>query len=157
MDLAGTVQWTRTIGGAGSDLGYDIITTTDGGYAIAGSTNSFGAGGNDCYVVKLDATGNLQWTRTMGGTGDDQAYSIIQTTAGGYAIAGSTNSFGAGADDIYLIILDGSGNSCCSLVSGGTTNTGGTFAAPVGVSGGGASSVIGATSGTGGAVIINCQ
>jgi hypothetical protein len=49
------------------DAGLSLIQTSDGGYAIAGYTSSFGAGEADVYVVKLDANGNLQWTKTIGG------------------------------------------------------------------------------------------
>ncbi len=61
-----------------------------------GVTGSFGAGGGDVYVVKLDEDGNLQWTRTIGGSVYDEGRSIIQTSDGGYAVAGWTGSFGAG-------------------------------------------------------------
>jgi hypothetical protein len=110
LDGSGNIQWTRTIGGEYFDGGESIIQTTDGGYAIAGETNSFGAGNQDVYVVKLDGSGNIQWTRTIGGEKDDKGYSIIQTTDGGYAVAGYTKSFGAGDLDVYVVKLDGCGN-----------------------------------------------
>jgi hypothetical protein len=56
-----------TIGGSYNEEARAIIQTTDGGYAVAGLTNSFGAGLNDVYVVKLDGSGTIQWTRTIGG------------------------------------------------------------------------------------------
>jgi hypothetical protein len=110
LDGSGNIQWTRTIGGAYEDNGYSIIRTSDGGYAVAGWTWSFGAGGYDVYVVKLDGSGNIQWTRTIGGVSDDRGYSIIRTSDGGYAVAGTTKSFGAGYRDVYVVKLDGSGN-----------------------------------------------
>jgi hypothetical protein len=110
LDGSGNIQWTRTIGGSGDDYGYSIIQTTDGGYAVAGSTTSFGAGNEDVYVVKLNGSGNIQWTRTIGGSGEEEGFSIIQTTDGGYAVAGYTSSFGAGFWDVYVVKLDGSGN-----------------------------------------------
>ncbi len=63
---------------------------------MAGWTESFGAGGRDVYVVKLDGAGNVQWTRTIGGGKDDAGHSIVQTVDGGYAVVGWTESFGAG-------------------------------------------------------------
>ncbi len=54
------MQWNKTYGGTGSDLGYSLVQTSDGGYALAGNTNSFGAGGNDFYLVKVDASGLFQ-------------------------------------------------------------------------------------------------
>ena len=65
-DSAGTMQWNKTYGGTGNDLGNSIVQTTDGGYAIAGYTNSVGAGGNDVYLVKTDSHGNMQWNKTYG-------------------------------------------------------------------------------------------
>jgi hypothetical protein len=110
LDANGNLQWTKTIGGPASDVGNSLIQTSDGGYAIAGATNSFGAGRYDVYVVKLDANGNLQWTKTIGGKGWDVGHSLIQTSDGGYAIAGLTLSFGAGWADVYVVKLDASGN-----------------------------------------------
>ena len=87
-----------------------VIQSRDGGYAIAGYTSAFGAGGWDVYVVKLDYQGNLQWTRTIGGKGNDQGAGIVQTPDGGFVVGGTTTSFGAGASDIYAIKLDSLGN-----------------------------------------------
>src|SRR5438552_19119421 len=87
-------QFQRTISGTGNYGAYSIIQTTDGGYAVAGYTNSFGAGNFDFYIVKLNSSGTLQWTRTVGGTVGDAARLNIQTTDGGYAVAGYATSFG---------------------------------------------------------------
>ncbi len=148
LNAQGNLQWAKTIGGVGNDVGYSIIQTADGGYAIAGQTFSFGTGSWDVYVVKLNAQGNLQWTRTIGGTNDDIGYSIIQTTDGGYAITGYTTSFGTGSNDVYVIKLDAAGNlvNCpngCQTSSGGTTGSGG-------VVGSGGSTGSGGTTGSGG-------
>jgi len=86
----------KAMGEENDDGGYSLIQTSDGGYAITGPTYSFGAGGADVYVVKLNANGNLQWTTTIGGKEEDVGFSLIQTSDGGYAIAGTTKSFGAG-------------------------------------------------------------
>src|SRR4030042_181245 len=71
-----------------------MVRTTDDGYAVTGWTKSYGAGGSDIFVLKLDANLNLQWGRVYGGEENDQAYSIIQTSDDGYAVTGWTNSFG---------------------------------------------------------------
>jgi hypothetical protein len=71
-----------------------LVQTHDGGYALAGGTYSYGAGGNDAWLVKTDADGNALWNQTYGGTGDDSAKGLIQTDDGGYALAGYTNSDG---------------------------------------------------------------
>jgi len=120
LDANGNLQWTKTIGGPSDDWGFSLIQTSDGGYAIAGYTKSFGAGEDDVYVVKLDANGNLQWTKTIGGPGNEAGASLIQTSDGGYAIAGYTKSFGAGEDDVYVVKLDANGNLQWTKTIGGT-------------------------------------
>jgi len=119
LDAKGNLQWTKTIGGPKGDWGFSLIQASDGGYAIAGTTISFGAGETDVYVVKLDAKGNLQWIKTIGGESDDWGYSLIQTSDGGYAIAGSTKSFGAGDEDVYVVKLDAKGNLQWTKTIGG--------------------------------------
>jgi hypothetical protein len=104
----GDTLWTRTYGGVLDDYGNSVKQTYDGGYIIAGSTASFGAGGSDVYIVKTDSGGNVQWSKTFGGTADDIGYSIQQTTDGGYIVSGSTKSFGA--NGAYMIRTDNSGN-----------------------------------------------
>jgi hypothetical protein len=105
LDANGKVEWFRTIGGNLNDYPSSILQTTDGGYVVAGSTYSFGNGGEDVYVIKLDSSGNLQWTKTIGGPQDDWARWIFQTNDGGYAICGTTMSYGEGGWDAYVIKL----------------------------------------------------
>jgi hypothetical protein len=111
--------WVWAIGGSGSDIGRAVVQTSDGGYAIAGNTNSFDAGNNDVYLVKTDSAGNMLWSFTYGGTGIDMGYSVIQTIDGGYAITGYTNSFGAGLNDVYLVKADANGNMLWNMTYGG--------------------------------------
>ena len=87
-------------------MAYSIQQTSDGGYIVAGYTDSFGAGGRDVYVLKLDADGNKVWEKTFGGSYYDYAHSIQQTSDGGYIVAGYTESFGAGGRDVYVLKLD---------------------------------------------------
>ena len=104
-DANGMEQWNQTYGGTGRDGAQSLVQTSDGGYAITGFTGSFGAGYArwDCYLVKTDPNGNMEWNKTYGGGNEDYGYSIIQTSDGGYAIAGQTLSFGAGSSDGWLI------------------------------------------------------
>jgi hypothetical protein len=95
--------WTKTYGGTDYDYAYAIVQTGDGGYALAGYTYSFGAGGADFWLVKTDASGNVQWTKTYGGIYGDRTYAMVQTGDGGYALAGYTYSFGAGGADFWLV------------------------------------------------------
>ena len=109
LNSDGSLAWQKTFGGNDYDEAYSIQQTTDGGYIVAGYTRSFGAGGCDVYVLKLNSDGSLAWQKTFGGSDWDYAYSIQQTTDGGYIIAGQTNSFGAGGSDVYILKLDSNG------------------------------------------------
>jgi len=100
----------KTMGGAGNDFGRSVQQTTDNGFIIAGSTDSFGAGGSDVYLIKTDSSGSPLWEKTFGGIGDDFGYSVQQTFDNGFIIAGSTRSVGAGGSDVYLIKTDPSGS-----------------------------------------------
>ena len=102
--------WNKTYGGISLDWGNSLVKTVDDGYAIAGYTSSYGAGGYDVYLVKTDAGGNLQWNKTYGGTGSDGGGSLIQTPEDGYVIAGWTLSFGAGGVDAYFVEADAIGS-----------------------------------------------
>ncbi len=109
-DASGNQQWYKTYGGSDFDDGYSVYQTSDNGYIITGYTRSYGAGEEDVYLIKTDASGNQQWYKTYGGLADDRGFSVQPTIDGGYIIAASTNSFGAGSYDVYLIRTDASGN-----------------------------------------------
>jgi hypothetical protein len=118
LNNAGNLIWARTFGGAGSDMAYSIIQASDGGLAVAGRTNSFGAGSIDFLVLKVDSLGNLSWAKTFGGTDAEMAYSMIQTADSGYAVAGCTRSFTAGDYDFLVLRLDTAGNLIWSRTFG---------------------------------------
>jgi hypothetical protein len=103
-------QWNVTFGGAKDDGAYSVIQATDDGYAAAGFTNSFGSGGSDMWLVKTNASGALQWKMTYGGNKDDAAKCLLQTSDGGYLLAGYTNS-GVQSQTTWVIKTDPSGNS----------------------------------------------
>ncbi|HTW92442.1 MAG TPA: hypothetical protein VMH22_12135 [bacterium] len=124
-DSFGDTLWTRTYGGNGDDYGYSVQQTSDGGYIVAGSTSSFGAGEDDAYLVKTNASGDTVWTRTYGGSSVEYVYSVQQTSDGGYVVAGSTNSYGAGRDDVYLVKTRASGDTAWTRTYGGSSSDGG--------------------------------
>jgi hypothetical protein len=121
-DVNGNLTWEKTFGGAGNDLGYSVEQTADGGYIITGLTGSLGAGGNDVYLIKTDAGGNLTWEKTFGGASGDLGYQVQQTTDSGYIISGRTDSFGSGGSDVYLIKTDAGGNLTWEKTFGGSSD-----------------------------------
>jgi hypothetical protein len=119
----GEVQWVKSFGGSGEDTGRSIIQTMDGGYAILGYSNSTDGdlegkslAVNDYWLLKLDAEGNLQWSKTYGGSKDDLGQAVIQTTDGGYAIVGyamsddGDGSNNEGFHDNWILRLDANGS-----------------------------------------------
>lgn len=127
-DSAGNLQWEKTLGGSGHDWGYSVRQTSDGGYIIAGDTDSFGSGGSDAYLVKTNSEGNLLWQKTFGGSGHDWVSSVEHTSDGGYIICGDTGSFGAEGWDIYLVKTDPTGNLIWQKNFGGSLHDGGSSA-----------------------------
>lgn len=128
------LEWQKCLGGTGFEVGNCIIQTTDGGYAIAAyaTSNDGDVSGNhgrgDAWIVKLDVSGNIKWEKSLGGSEDDYASWIIQTSDGGYAIAGRTGStdgdisgYHGGDYDAWIIKLDSSGNVIWKKCFGGSS------------------------------------
>ncbi len=119
-DANGDTLWTRTFSGSGYEDGNFVQQTNDGGYIITGTTASFGAGGYDFYIIKTNASGNILWAKSYGGTGDDYAFSIKQNNDSGYVVTGATSSFGSGFFDAYLMRINSTGTVAWTKVFGGT-------------------------------------
>ena len=120
-DANGNVIWAKTYGGTSYDWALSVQQTFDGGYIVAGYTSSFGADSGDVFLIKTDANGNIIWAKTFGGIDDDGAYSVQQTSDGGYIVAGYTGSFGMGYSDVFLIKTDANGNVIWAKTYGGTS------------------------------------
>ncbi len=119
LNAAGSRIWSTIVGGDYPDEGRSVSLTQDGGYIIAGNTSSYGAGNTDVWVIKTNADGTEEWNRTFGGENDDRSYSIKQTVDGGYIVAGSTNSFGSGTFNMWLVKIDSDGNELWNNLYGG--------------------------------------
>jgi hypothetical protein len=118
-DANGDTLWTRAFGGlSGTEQGYSVQQTSDGGFIAIGETYSLGAGHSDCYLVKTDSIGNLQWSKAFGGTEFEHAYSVKQAYDGGYIIAATSNDLGTGG--FYFIKTDSAGNSGCNEINAAT-------------------------------------
>ncbi len=115
----GELLWMRTYGGSGSEWGQDVQQTTDKGYLLAGNTSSFGAKYYDAILIKTDSIGQAIWTRTYGGTGWEGSQSLKQTRDGNYILGGTTDSYGAGGKDIWLVKINPEGDEIWSRTFGG--------------------------------------
>ncbi len=120
IDDDGDMIWNRTFGGGGWDSGKEVLCTADGGFIVNGYTMSSGAGQTDYYMLKTDASGNLLWSHTYGGSNYDNGTSILQLPGGGYLLGGYTKSFGDTDGDFWIIRTDANGDSLWSQIYGGS-------------------------------------
>jgi hypothetical protein len=121
-DADGIIEWQKTYGGELNDIGHSIERTEEGGYIIAGETNSFGAGETDIYLIKVDEEGVVEWSKAYGGDNFEAAKSVTQSEDDGYLMAGYSRSFGAGGEDVYLIKTDAQGDTLWTKIIGGTSD-----------------------------------
>lgn len=110
-DLNGDTIWTRTFGGGDWDMAYSVDVLADSTYVVAGETYSFGSGDRDMYVVRVAQNGDTIWTRTFGGSGDDYARYVYVERHNNILVIGSTNSYGAGGSDLYIVYMDVNGDT----------------------------------------------
>ena len=126
LNDTGKIEWEKCYGGSKDEVAFSIEQTSDGGYIVAGNSNSTDGdvtghhGGDtthDYWIIKIDSVGNLQWEKSLGGGGDDEAECIQQTTDGGYIISGITQSSDGdvtgnimGCDSYWIVKLDAFGN-----------------------------------------------
>lgn len=120
--------WTRTYGGAGFDVGFSVVEAYDGGYIVAGLTQSFGAAVYDIFAMKLDSNGDSVWVKTYGGDDYESGGRIAKTFDSCYVIIGATRSYGGGqpnTDNVFIIKIDSAGDTVWTKVYGGEYYDGG--------------------------------
>jgi hypothetical protein len=134
MAQAPVIEWQRSLGGSANDFANSVQQTGDGGYIVAGYTSSNDGdvsgnhGGDDAWVVKLNSTGGVAWTKTLGGSGNDIATYVQQTADAGYIIAGTTASNDGdvsgnhGNEDAWVVKLDSAGTIQWQRTLGGNNN-----------------------------------
>ncbi len=132
LNSSGDTTWTKTLGGSYRDIPYSISQTVDGGYIVAGWSESIDGdvhgnhGHGDCWIVKLNSGGDTTWTKTLGGSSIDHAYSINQTSDGGYIVACQTGSNNGdvhgnhGSNDYWIVKLNNSGEITWTKTLGGS-------------------------------------
>jgi hypothetical protein len=133
LDAIGNIDWQRCHGGPGQDSAWELSLTTDGGYIVAGGSNSTNIpilpglyGVQNFWVLKLDADGALEWEHVRGGPGEDVARSVLETPDGGYLVAGHTKSLNGdvacnhGETDFWLLRLDANGEHVFDRCFGGS-------------------------------------
>ena len=124
VDGDGGILWQKAFGGNEDDSATSIRETADGGFVVSGQTLSFGAGLSDVWVLRLDASGEAVWQRTYGGAGEEGDSRVITASDGGFVVASSTTSFGAGSWDAWVLKLnpDGTISDDCPAGIGNATS-----------------------------------
>jgi len=117
---AGALQWGRTLGGTGVDVGFGVAIDSANNIIVVGYTGSDGAGGTDVLIAKYNSAGALQWDRTLGGTGSDSVFAVAIDSADNIIVVGYTNSDGAGGEDVLIAKYDSAGVLQWGRTLGGT-------------------------------------
>jgi hypothetical protein len=136
LNDSGVKQWDKTIGGNGADFFADFQQTSDGGYILAGSTQSAASSdksenslGQDAWIVKLSASGSIEWENTLGGSSGESVQEIRQTTDGGYifisdtfsGISGDKTEASRGEFDLWIVKLNANGTKAWDRTYGGSS------------------------------------
>ncbi len=114
--------WSQVLGGAESEICWSLVECSSGGFVTVGKTESYGAGGQDVWLIRFDSHGSYMWDTTFGGVGEDIGRDIVECAGGGFIIVGHTTSFSTGSGDEYdlwLIRIDASGNLLWNRTFGG--------------------------------------
>lgn len=116
----GSVQWSNQYGGLQDERGHAVVTTPDGGYAVAGFTQSIGSGKKDGFLLKTDFVGNEIWARAYGNAHNNIFYDLANTNDGGFVMTGSNEFTSFVAEDLYIVKTDDTGNQVWDRSFGGS-------------------------------------
>lgn len=119
IDGSGSTLWNKTYSCLNNEIATCVARTHDGGYIAAGYTDSYGAGAEDVYILKVDGQGNKLWGNPYGGSSYDEACAIVEAGDGGFVVTGFTKSFGAAGYDVYLLKIDRDGEKIWEKTYGG--------------------------------------
>ena len=136
LNSKGDIVWQKMAGGSKNEYAYGLAIANDGGYFVSGFTESsdgdvtINHGVRDFWIIKLDASGNLIWQKSLGGDQDDEAFSVQATSDGGCVAAGYTQSANGdvtgfhGKSDLWIVKLDNTGNLQWQKALGGSGSEG---------------------------------
>ena len=116
---SGTLQWDRTLGGTGNDVGYGVAIDSSDNIIVCGITSSDGAGGNDALIAKYNSSGTIQFARTLGGSGTEYAYEVALDSNDNIYIVGSSSSTGTNGTDLLVAKISNSGAFQWDKILGG--------------------------------------
>jgi len=119
LDASGKKIWENNFGGERKEEARSITKLSDGTFVIVGSTKSYGNGGYDYYILKMDKNGQKLWAKTAGGTAKDEASAVTATKDGGILVLGSSKSSGKGSYNFYAIKLNTDGKLLWESTTGG--------------------------------------
>jgi hypothetical protein len=114
-NVSGNVEWAKAIGGIGNEMVHCAVLTSDSKCVISGSTNSYGFGNYDAFLMKIDLSANIEWFHTYGGNTNDNGYDVVEGIDQGFALTGRRSSNTLGGDDVWLIKTDAAGFSDCAF------------------------------------------
>ncbi len=117
IDPQGKMIWSQIYGGEKTDRCYAVDSTNDG-FILLGSTNSYGAGDQDAYLVKIDTQGREQWSKTFGSEKFDMGHDVKRSNDGGYVIIGYTQTHSQGKNDAWILKTDSKGKTMWETIIG---------------------------------------
>ena len=120
FNISGTVQWQKTLGGSNADYGVSVAVAPDGSVYVCGCTESAGAGADDFLIAKFNSSGTVQWQKTLGGSRNDEGYSVDVAPDGSVYVCGYTWSAGAGNDNFLIAKFNSSGTVQWQKTLGGS-------------------------------------